>query len=63
MLSITAGMTDIYHHAQLFSIEREFSEIFLPGLTWNCSPPNFGLPYLGMTASCHHTQLLVEMRL
>jgi hypothetical protein len=44
MLSATAGMIGLSHHAQLFSIDLESLKLFLFRLAWNHSPPNLNLP-------------------
>jgi hypothetical protein len=38
------GWQGMCHHAELFSIEMESCQLFLPWLAWSCNPPNPSLP-------------------
>jgi hypothetical protein len=43
-LPTVARMTDMYHHAQLFSFSVEMGLInYFPGLAWNHNPPDLHL--------------------
>jgi hypothetical protein len=43
MLPTITEKTGMHNRVHLFSIEMRSHKLFLPGLAWNCDPPNLNL--------------------